>query len=125
MHTLTDVLIAGGGLAGSAAAIQLARIGFSVELFERASFPREKPCGEGLMPAGVAALERIGLNASAGAPFRGIRLALSRACRRRPFPRCERSSLPGARTAAPRFGLRVVRVGGRDPQRNGAHPDAR
>jgi 2-polyprenyl-6-methoxyphenol hydroxylase-like FAD-dependent oxidoreductase len=73
VHTLTDVLIAGGGLAGSAAAIQLARIGFSVELFERASFPRKKPCGEGLMPAGVAALERIGLNASAGAPFRGIR----------------------------------------------------
>lgn len=70
---MIDVLVAGGGLAGSAAAIQLARIGFSVELFERASFPREKPCGEGLMPAGVAALERIGLNASAGAPFRGIR----------------------------------------------------
>ena len=46
---MIDVLIAGGGLAGSAAAIQLARIGFSVELFERASFPREKPCGEALL----------------------------------------------------------------------------
>ena len=70
---MTHVLIAGGGLAGSALAIQLGRFGLSVELFERARFPREKPCGEGLMPAGVAAIERLGLNPSAGAPFDGVR----------------------------------------------------
>jgi menaquinone-9 beta-reductase len=70
---ITHVLIAGGGLTGSALAIQLGRLGFSVELFERARFPREKPCGEGLMPAGVAAIERLGLNARAGAPFEGVR----------------------------------------------------
>jgi len=66
---MTHVLIAGGGLTGSALAIQVGRLGLSVELFERAHFPREKPCGEGLMPAGVAAIERLGLNARAGAPF--------------------------------------------------------
>jgi flavin-dependent dehydrogenase len=60
-------------LTGSALAIQLGRLGFSVELFERARFPREKPCGEGLMPAGVAAIERLGLNARAGALFEGVR----------------------------------------------------
>jgi 2-polyprenyl-6-methoxyphenol hydroxylase-like FAD-dependent oxidoreductase len=35
---MTHVLIAGSGLAGSALAIQLGRLGFSVELFERARF---------------------------------------------------------------------------------------
>ena len=58
---MTDVLIAGGGIAGSALAILLRRAGLSVELFERGHFPREKACGEGLMPAGVAVLERLGL----------------------------------------------------------------
>jgi len=71
---VTDILIAGGGLAGSAAAIHLGRMGLSVELFERGEFPKEKPCGEGLMPAGVAALDRLGAGGSIeGAPFLGIR----------------------------------------------------
>ncbi|MBM2811302.1 MAG: monooxygenase, FAD-binding protein [Chloroflexi bacterium] len=71
---MTDVLIVGGGIAGSALAIMLGRRGVDVELFERDSFPREKPCGEGLMPAGVAALDRIGLReAVGGAPFVGVR----------------------------------------------------
>ena len=69
-----DVLIAGGGIAGSALAILLGRRGLTVKLFERAQFPREKPCGEGLMPAGVAVLERLGLaEAVGGAPFYGVR----------------------------------------------------
>jgi len=56
---MKDVLIAGAGIAGSALAIHLARRGYSVVLVERSRFPREKPCGEGVMPAGVAALERL------------------------------------------------------------------
>ncbi len=75
---MTDVLIAGGGIAGSALAIQLGRMGFSVELFERSRFPREKPCGEGLMPAGVAALNRLRLSSVVeGVPFNGIRYHIS------------------------------------------------
>src|SRR5450631_851667 len=71
---MIDVLIAGGGIAGSALAILLGRRGLTVELVERDRFPREKPCGEGLMPAGVMALERLGLrNAVGGAPFVGVR----------------------------------------------------
>jgi flavin-dependent dehydrogenase len=74
---MVDVLIAGGGIAGSALAILLGRRGLTVELFERARFPREKPCGEGLMPAGVAILERLGLaEAVGGAPFYGVRYHL-------------------------------------------------
>jgi menaquinone-9 beta-reductase len=71
---MADVLIAGGGVAGSALAILLGRRGFSVELLEIGHFPRERPCGEGLMPAGVAVLERLGLAESVGgAPFHGVR----------------------------------------------------
>lgn len=76
---MTDVLIAGGGIAGSALAILLGRQGVRVEIFERARFPREKPCGEGLMPAGVAALERMALREEAGgAPFHGVRYHFER-----------------------------------------------
>src|SRR5690242_9091424 len=69
-----DVIITGAGVAGSSLSILLGRAGCSVALFEKAAFPREKPCGEGIMPAGVAALERIGLlQAVGGQRFTGIR----------------------------------------------------
>jgi len=71
---MADVLIAGGGIAGSSLAIMLGRKSVNAELFERARFPREKPCGEGLMPAGVAVLDRLGLaNSIGGTPFDGVR----------------------------------------------------
>lgn len=82
-----DVLIAGGGVAGSSLAILLGRRGLTVELFERATFPREKPCGEGLMPAGVAVLERLGLaGAVGGEPFCGIRYHVGRRTLEARFP---------------------------------------
>ena len=43
-----DVLVVGAGPAGSATAIHLARGGARVLLVDRASFPRDKPCGGGL-----------------------------------------------------------------------------
>ena len=69
---MTDVLICGAGIAGSALAIALGRQGHDVLLLDRATFPREKVCGEGLMPAGVAALDRLGVHVT-GAAFRGVR----------------------------------------------------
>ena len=71
---MTDVAIVGGGIAGASLAIALGRRGCSVELFEARTFPRDKPCGEGIMPAGVAALQRLGLpDGGGGVPFRGVR----------------------------------------------------
>jgi len=68
---MSDVIIAGAGPAGSTLAIHLARKGRDVLLLDRSTFPREKPCGEGLMPAGVAALARLGI-AVHGKPFQGV-----------------------------------------------------
>jgi 2-polyprenyl-6-methoxyphenol hydroxylase-like FAD-dependent oxidoreductase len=69
-----DVLIAGGGIAGSTLAVLLGRAGARVTLFEERRFPREKPCGEGLMPAGVAVLRRLGLaDLAGGRPLHGVR----------------------------------------------------
>lgn len=55
-----DVLVAGGGPAGSATASHLAQRGYSVLLVDRARFPREKACGEYLSPGVADALERLG-----------------------------------------------------------------
>lgn len=85
---MVDVAIAGGGIAGSTLAILLGRQGFSVELFERGEFPKEKACGEGLMPGGVAVLQRLGLaEAVGGAPFHGVRFHVSGLVAEGRFPR--------------------------------------
>lgn len=60
----TDVLVVGGGPGGSAAAYHLARHGVDVTVVEKAAFPREKVCGDGLTPRGVAALLRMGVDTS-------------------------------------------------------------
>jgi flavin-dependent dehydrogenase len=85
---MADVLIAGGGIAGSTLAILLGRQGLTVEIFERGRFPKEKTCGEGLMPAGVAVLNRLGLGqAVGGAPFYGVRYHFGNQTAEGRFPR--------------------------------------
>ncbi len=59
MTTTADVTIVGGGPAGSSLAIALGRAGARVVVYEKTTFPRLKACGEGLLPHGVAALERL------------------------------------------------------------------
>jgi flavin-dependent dehydrogenase len=56
-----DVLVVGAGPAGSTAATLFARAGYDVRLFERATFPRFKPCGEFLSPEGTRILARLGV----------------------------------------------------------------
>lgn len=58
----TDVLIIGAGPGGAASAYHLARHGIDVTLVDKASFPREKVCGDGLTPRSVAAMLRMGID---------------------------------------------------------------
>src|ERR1700742_3564747 len=70
-----DVCIVGAGPAGSAAAYLLARQGRSVALVDRATFPRDKTCGDGTTPRGARVLARIGALdgvANAGFACRGV-----------------------------------------------------
>jgi geranylgeranyl reductase family protein len=57
----TEVAIVGAGPAGSIAAHRLATAGVQVVLLERATFPRDKACGDGVSAHGLAMLERTGL----------------------------------------------------------------
>ena len=70
-----DVVIAGGGPAGLAAAIRSAQRGFRTVLFERQAGIPDKACGEGLMPSGARELQRLGARIPSDqcATFRGIR----------------------------------------------------
>ena len=72
-----DVCIVGAGPAGSSAAFLLARQGLSVALIDRARFPRDKTCGDGITPRGARVLQRIGaldLVASHGFACQGVDL---------------------------------------------------
>jgi len=54
-----DVVVVGGGPAGTAAAIELRRSGRSVVLLDRAVFPRDKCCGDGLTTLALRELEQL------------------------------------------------------------------
>ena len=61
VHT-TDVLVVGAGPAGSAAATTLARSGLAVTVVDKATFPRDKICGDGLTTAALRELDGLGLD---------------------------------------------------------------
>src|SRR6185295_14229444 len=56
-----DVIIAGGGPAGSSAAIHLARSGLHVLLVEQKKFPRPKLCGEFISPECQQHFQKLGV----------------------------------------------------------------
>jgi len=72
-----EVLVAGGGLAGSAAAIALARGGRDVVLVEREARPQHKVCGEFLSREALAYLRALGVDVEAlgAVPITAVRLA--------------------------------------------------
>ena len=76
----TDVFVIGGGPAGLAVALAARQSGFDVVVADRAAPPFNKACAEGLMPDGIAALRRLGveLGPEHGASFRGIRFLNNR-----------------------------------------------
>jgi geranylgeranyl reductase family protein len=57
-----DVAVIGAGPAGTAAAITLARAGRKVLVVDKATFPRDKCCGDGLTTAALRLLDDLGLD---------------------------------------------------------------
>ena len=56
-----DVVVVGGGPAGSSTAFHLARRDIRVLVLDKASFPRNKICGDGVAPRAVRTLYKMGL----------------------------------------------------------------
>lgn len=72
-----DVVVVGAGPGGSTAAAYLAERGLDVVLLEKAKFPREKVCGDGLTPRAVKQLIKLGIDTSEDAGWvrnKGLRV---------------------------------------------------
>jgi len=59
--TPLDVLVVGAGPAGIAAALTAHRVGLHVRAIDKAVFPRDKCCGDGLTTGALRLLEQLGL----------------------------------------------------------------
>ncbi|MGH3090467.1 MAG: geranylgeranyl reductase family protein [Rubrobacteraceae bacterium] len=56
-----DLIVVGAGPGGSATAFYAARAGLSTLVLDRQKFPRDKPCGDGLMPHAAEEIRLMGL----------------------------------------------------------------
>jgi len=70
-----DVVVVGAGPAGAAAAITLARANRQVMLVDKAAFPRDKCCGDGLTTLALRELETLGLDPAAVPNWRTVEAA--------------------------------------------------
>jgi flavin-dependent dehydrogenase len=84
-----DVFVVGGGPAGLAAAIAARKHGLTVLVADGAIPPIDKSCGEGLMPDGVQAWQKLGMSLPLedAYPFRGIRFVDEGCVAESSFPR--------------------------------------
>ena len=84
----TDVFVIGAGPAGLSVAIAARQEGFRVSVADCAAPAKEDSCGDVLMPAGVAALRKlgVGLGLNDGMPFRGLRFIERRVAAQADFP---------------------------------------
>lgn len=71
-----EIVVVGAGPAGSACARRLASAGHDVLLVDQSTFPRDKPCGDGLTRSAVTELLDLGLDdlIAASSPIEGLRI---------------------------------------------------
>ena len=93
-RTRFDALVIGSGPAGSVAALVLARAGARVALVDKATFPRDKACGDMVGPRGVQLLADLGLAMPDG-PQVGDMLVVGPTGRRVRMPSAEGLTYPG------------------------------
>ncbi|MGE0159383.1 MAG: geranylgeranyl reductase family protein [Gemmatimonadales bacterium] len=91
-----DAIVVGGGPAGSTAAIHLASRGRRVLVLERHAFPRDKACGDLLIPDAQRVLGRLGLLEAVAARARSVDDAVVES------PSRLRWSIPGRYLVLPR-----------------------
>jgi len=86
------VIVVGAGPAGLVAAIAARQRGLDATVLDARTPPIDKPCGEGILPQGVAALKALGISLPAEStfPFRGIQFVNAGCSARADF-----SSAPG------------------------------
>ena len=105
MASSHDVIVVGAGPAGSSAAHFLAKQGIDVLLLDKAQFPRDKTCGDGLTPRALAVLQDMGIYdrvAKLGFKINGVELHVGRGYSlKAPIPKD--GKLPDHMLIAPRF----------------------
>jgi menaquinone-9 beta-reductase len=89
-----DVIVVGAGPAGAATAYHLAQAGVDVLLLEKAAFPRDKICGDGLTPRAVKQLVGMGLDLDAPGWHKNKGLRIIGAGHRLELPWPELTSFP-------------------------------
>lgn len=100
-----DVAVVGAGPAGAVSALVLARAGARVALVDKATFPRDKACGDAVGPRGIAVLRDLGLAPEGrGAPL-GDMVVVGPSGRRLRLPCFEGTDYPGYGVAIPRQGF--------------------
>jgi geranylgeranyl reductase family protein len=67
-----DILIVGAGPSGTAAAITAVRQGLKVVIIDKATFPRDKCCGDGLTALALRELEKLGFDPTTVPSWRDI-----------------------------------------------------
>ena len=118
-----DLIVVGGGPAGSSAAWRAATSGARVLVVDKAVFPRDKPCGDGLTPRAVASIGALGLENELKAFNRVDKLRVNGAGRTLTFDWPASDSFPDhgyvvARTDLDEMMLRHAQnSGGRGPRR--------
>lgn len=91
-----DLLVIGAGPAGAAAAIQAARAGVRVTVFEKGPHGRDKVCGDGLTPRAVAALQQLEIPLDSAHRIDGLRMIAGTIERELAWPSSDRFPNYGA-----------------------------
>ena len=105
-----DLLVIGGGPAGAATAIQAARAGVAVTLFEKGPYGRDKVCGDGLTPRAVGALDELGIDLTPAHRIDGLRMIAGTKRRELAWPTTDRFPNHGAVWPRQRFDTHLIDV---------------